>query len=174
MDNLEVINDEKVNNEGEPQQETESKNKISLEQVKQAIETDLDIKGYIDSLIDKNTAKRLEKRLQKELEKHQQLQEQQERERQEKEIIKAYQDKITLLENQVKFNKILQDNDINIELLPFLSREGTTLEELQENINKFKEQLQIEVKKELSKKWIDNPVPRTSEGQTMENKLWSK
>ena len=174
MDDKEVINDKKVNNEEEPQQETESNNKITLEQVKQALESDLEIKGYIDSLIDKNTSKRLEKRLQKELEKQQQLQEQEQIRKQEEEKIKEYQNKITLLENQVKFNKILQDNDINLDLLPFLSKEGTTLEELEENIIKFKEQLKKEVRKELSKKWIDNPVPQANEGLRIESNLWSK
>ena len=168
MEEIKVDNEEKVIDEVQ-----DNESKITIEDIKQAIENDLEVKGYIDSLIDSTVNKRLEKRLKKEMEKQQAEQEKKQLAEAEKQEVERMKNEIAILETKLKYNKLLEDNEISSELLPYLAKEDTTLEELELNIKSYKKQLQKEVQREVMKRLTDSPpIPEKSQGGI--RSLWNR
>ena len=147
--------DETEVNEIEEGQKTTKNNEvgeITLEQFKTAIESNLEIKGYYDSVVDKTVSKRLDKSIESWKEKNlnnlieeeinkryppkteaeiklEEINKELERENQEKQQ----------LELRMKYQELLIKSEIPVELVDFVA--GKDTEETIKNIEKFKESM---------------------------------
>lgn len=175
-----VINESKVNDDLDAKNESKSENKIiTLEDIKKALEEDVTVKGYIDSLVDTSVNKRLEKRLTKELQKAEEerlIKEEEEAKAKEEEAkIKDYEKRIAILENTIKYKKLLEESGLSTDLIDFLSNGTESEKEVLNNIARFKDLLAKEVAKEVKKRVTENPpIPKSSEGSYKKGSFWSR
>lgn len=124
-------------------------NKITLEQFKNALENDVEIKGYYDSIVDKTVNKRLDKGIEAWKEKNlssiieeeinkrhpQKTEAEIKFEEQQKALEKAMEEK-RQLELQIKYQAIMSENKLPLDILDFVA--GKDVECTIANIERFK------------------------------------
>ncbi|WP_291651721.1 DUF4355 domain-containing protein [Clostridium sp.] len=146
--------------EGQKSTKNNEVGEITLEQFKTAIESNLEIKGYYDSVVDKTVNKRLDKSIESWKEKNlNNLIEEEINKRYppkteaeikleeiNKELERANQEK-QQLELRMKYQELLIKSEIPVELVDFVA--GKDTEETIKNIEKFKE---------LMVKYVDRTV----------------
>ncbi|MBN1053080.1 DUF4355 domain-containing protein [Clostridium botulinum] len=149
--NLELDNEEKSSEAGIDFTDTEdnSVGEITLEQFKNALENNLEVKGYYDSIVDKSVSKRLDKGIEswktnnlenivnEEINKRypQKTEAEIKFEEQQKELEKAMEEK-RQLELQIKYQTIMAENNLPMEILGFVA--GKDVETTISNIERFK------------------------------------
>ncbi|NFE83999.1 DUF4355 domain-containing protein [Clostridium botulinum] len=149
--NLELDNEEKSSEAGIDFTDTEdnSVGEITLEQFKNALENNLEVKGYYDSIVDKSVSKRLDKGIEswktnnlenivnEEINKRypQKTEAEIKFEEQQKELEKAMEEK-RQLELQIKYQTIMAENNLPMEILDFVA--GKDVETTISNIERFK------------------------------------
>ena len=138
--------------EGQKSTKNNEVGEITLEQFKTAIESNLEIKGYYDSVVDKTVSKRLDKSIESWKEKNlNNLIEEEINKRYppkteaeikleeiNKELERANQEK-QQLELRMKYQELLIKSEIPVELVDFVA--GKDTEETIKNIEKFKESM---------------------------------
>ena len=136
--------------EGQKSTKNNEVGEITLEQFKTALESNLEIKGYYDSVVDKTVSKRLDKSIESWKEKNlNNLIEEEINKRYppkteaeikleeiNKELERANQEK-QQLELRMKYQELLIKSEIPVELVDFVA--GKDTEETIKNIEKFKE-----------------------------------
>lgn len=148
------VDETEVNEIEEGQKSTKNNEvgEITLEQFKTAIESNLEIKGYYDSVVDKTVSKRLDKSIESWKEKNlNNLIEEEINKRYppkteaeikleeiNKELERANQEK-QQLELRMKYQELLIKSEIPVELVDFVA--GKDTEETIKNIEKFKESM---------------------------------
>lgn len=146
--------------EGQKSTKNNEVGEITLEQFKTALESNLEIKGYYDSVVDKTVSKRLDKSIESWKEKNlNNLIEEEINKRYppkteaeikleeiNKELERANQEK-QQLELRMKYQELLIKSEIPVELVDFVA--GKDTEETIKNIEKFKE---------LMVKYVDRTV----------------
>ncbi|NFO47242.1 DUF4355 domain-containing protein [Clostridium botulinum] len=152
-ENLELENEEKSIDENsvvtQNDLENTSTGDMTLEQFKTAVENNLEIKGYYDSIVDKTVSKRLDKGIEswktnnlenivnEEINKRypQKTEAEIKFEEQQKELEKAMEEK-KQLELQIKYQNIMVENNLPMEILDFVA--GKDVETTISNIKRFK------------------------------------
>ncbi|NFF80166.1 DUF4355 domain-containing protein [Clostridium botulinum] len=152
-ENLELENEEKSIETGvdnaDTQKEENSVGEITLEQFKNALENNLEVKGYYDSIVDKSVSKRLDKGIEswktnnleniidKEINKRypQKTEAEIKFEEQQKELENAMEEK-RQLELQIKYHDLMAENKLPMEILDFVA--GKDVESTISNIERFK------------------------------------
>lgn len=138
--------------EGQKSTKNNEVGEITLEQFKTALESNLEIKGYYDSVVDKTVSKRLDKSIESWKEKNlNNLIEEEINKRYppkteaeikleeiNKELERANQEK-QQLELRMKYQELLIKSEIPVELVDFVA--GKDTEETIKNIEKFKESM---------------------------------
>ncbi|HBJ1646566.1 TPA: DUF4355 domain-containing protein [Clostridium botulinum] len=144
--NVELENEEKSTDLVE---ENNSVGEITLEQFKNALENNLEVKGYYDSIVDKSVSKRLDKGIESWKEKNleniideeiskrypQKTEAEIKFEEQQKQLEQAMEDK-RQLELQIKYQTIMAENNLPMEILDFVA--GKDVETTISNIERFK------------------------------------
>ncbi|EES50342.1 DUF4355 domain-containing protein [Clostridium botulinum] len=144
--NVELENEEKST---DPVEENNSVGEITLEQFKNALENNLEVKGYYDSLVDKNVSKRLDKGIEswktnnlenlinEEVNKRypQKTEAEIKFEEQQKQLECAIEEK-RQLELQIKYQGLMAENNLPMDILDFVA--GKDLESTISNIERFK------------------------------------
>lgn len=140
-----------MNNIEEEQKSTKDHTvgEVTLEQFKNAIESNLEIKGYYDSVVDKTVNKRLDKSIEswKEKNLNQLIEEEVNKrypqkteaeirfEEQQKSLEKVQEEK-RQLELQIKYQNIMAENNLPMDILDFVA--GKDVESTIANIERFK------------------------------------
>lgn len=150
---------------------------ISLEQFKKAIDDNLEIKGYFDSLVDKTVNTRLNKGIESWKEQNlnnlieneinkrypQKTAAEKEFEKHQAELNKVIEEKENL-KLQIKYQEIMSKNELPLEVLKFIA--GKDIDSTLSNIEQFKGIVADLVSKEVRKKIIENPpIPEKSQGR---------
>ncbi|NFI30844.1 DUF4355 domain-containing protein [Clostridium botulinum] len=144
--NVELENEEKSTDLVE---ENNSVGEITLEQFKNALENNLEVKGYYDSIVDKSVSKRLDKGIESWKEKNleniideeiskrypQKTEAEIKFEEQQKQLEQAMEEK-RQLELQIKYQTIMAENNLPMEILDFVA--GKDVETTISNIERFK------------------------------------
>ncbi|NFN17320.1 DUF4355 domain-containing protein [Clostridium botulinum] len=144
--NVELENEEKST---DPVEENNSVGEITLEQFKNALENNLEVKGYYDSIVDKSVSKRLDKGIEswktnnleniidEEINKRypQKTEAEIKFEEQQEQLEKAMEEK-RQLELQIKYQTIMAENNLPMEILDFVA--GKDVETTISNIERFK------------------------------------
>ncbi|NFN80395.1 DUF4355 domain-containing protein [Clostridium botulinum] len=144
--NVELENEEKST---DPVEENNSVGEITLEQFKNALENNLEVKGYYDSIVDKSVSKRLDKGIEswktnnlenivnEEINKRypQKTEAEIKFEEQQKQLEQAMEEK-RQLELQIKYQTIMAENNLPMEILDFVA--GKDVETTISNIERFK------------------------------------
>ncbi len=144
--NVELENEEKST---DPVEENISVGEITLEQFKNALENNLEVKGYYDSIVDKSVSKRLDKGIESWKEKNleniideeiskrypQKTEAEIKFEEQQKQLEQAMEEK-RQLELQIKYQTIMAENNLPMEILDFVA--GKDVETTISNIERFK------------------------------------
>lgn len=144
--NVELENEEKSTDLVE---ENNSVGEITLEQFKNALENNLEVKGYYDSIVDKSVSKRLDKGIESWKEKNleniideeiskrypQKTEAEIKFEEQQKQLEQAMEEK-RQLELQIKYQTIMAENNLPMEILDFVT--GKDVETTISNIERFK------------------------------------
>ena len=169
MENIEnkASNEEKVISNTE----NETKSKINIvEEVKKAISEDnLELKSYLDSIIDKRVSK-VSKALQEKSEKERQAKELQEKE---EALKKSYEARIKELEDIVNYKDILVKNNLPMELIDLVRAED--MEKTKANIELIKTLINSEAERLVKEKIIINPpIPKDNEGGAYTSSLWGR
>ncbi|WP_252237881.1 DUF4355 domain-containing protein [Clostridium sp. VAP51] len=166
--NVELENEEKSTDLVE---ENNSVGEITLEQFKNALENNLEVKGYYDSIVDKSVSKRLDKGIEswktnnlenivnEEVNKRypQKTEAEIKFEKQQEQLKQAMEEK-KQLELQIKYQNIMVENNLPMEILDFVA--GKDVETTISNIKRFKK-LTEDHAMELAQKEI---VRRMGEG----------
>ncbi|NFF80926.1 DUF4355 domain-containing protein [Clostridium botulinum] len=150
-ENLELENEEKSIETGvdNPDTKNNSIGNITLEQFKNALENNLEVKGYYDSIVDKTVSKRLDKGIESWKEKNleniideeinkrypQKTEAEIKFEEQQEQLEKAMEEK-RQLELQIKYQTIMAENNLPMEILGFVA--GKDVETTISNIERFK------------------------------------
>ncbi|NFA41834.1 DUF4355 domain-containing protein [Clostridium botulinum] len=150
-ENLELENEEKSIETGvdNPDTENNSIGDITLEQFKNALENNLEVKGYYDSIVDKTVSKRLDKGIESWKEKNleniideeinkrypQKTEAEIKFEEQQEQLEKAMEEK-RQLELQIKYQTIMAENNLPMDILDFVA--GKDVETTISNIERFK------------------------------------
>ncbi len=144
--NVELENEEKSTDLVE---ENNSVGEITLEQFKNALENNLEVKGYYDSIVDKSVSKRLDKGIEswktnnleniinEEINKRypQKTEAEIKFEEQQEQLEKAMEEK-RQLELQIKYQTIMAENNLPMDILDFVA--GKDVETTISNIERFK------------------------------------
>ncbi|NFO29032.1 DUF4355 domain-containing protein [Clostridium botulinum] len=151
--NVEIEESEKSSETGvdnaDTQKEENSVGEITLEQFKNALENNLEVKGYYDSIVDKSVSKRLDKGIEswktnnleniidEEINKRypQKTEAEIKFEEQQKQLEQAIEEK-RQLELQIKYQTIMAENNLPMEILDFVA--GKDVETTISNIERFK------------------------------------
>lgn len=165
VDNEEM---ESVPEDKESSQEVEQNNstgEITLEQFKNALESNIECKGYFDSLVDKSVSKRLNKGIdswkasnldnliEEEINKRYP-------QKSETEIaLEKIQEEKRQLELQIKYQKLMNDNNLPLDILEFVS--GKDEEDTVNKIEKFNKIL-AELIEKHREKWVDEYMKECS------------
>lgn len=178
IDNAEGSEGEKLvdnNNSGdvpkdeENPQDVEENNsatgEITLEQFKSALENNIECKGYFDSLCDKTVNTRLDKGIEswKEQNLNNLIEEEMNKrypQKSESEItLEKVQEEKRQLELQVKYQNLMSENKLPLELLDFVA--GKNLEETTNKIEKFNNMVG-ELIEQHRQKWVDKWIKKNS------------
>ncbi|NFG22401.1 DUF4355 domain-containing protein [Clostridium botulinum] len=173
--NVEIEESEKSIETGvdftDTKKEENSVGEITLEQFKNALENNLEVKGYYDSLVDKNVSKRLDKGIEswktnnlenivnEEINKiyPQKTEAEIKFEEQQKELEKAMEEK-EQLQLQIKYQSLMAENHLPMEILDFVA--GKDVESTISNIERFKE---------LTSKYIESGIDKGIEERLKRN-----
>lgn len=163
---------------------------ITLDEFKQALESNIECKGYFDSLCDKSVSKRLDKSIENWKEKNlnnlieeeinkrypQKTEAEIKFEEQQKELEKAI-EKQNQLELHIKYQKIMSENNLPIDILDFVA--GKNVQETISNIERFKE-LTEEYAMKLAQEEINKKLKTSEYNPPMDNiflstgSMWGK
>lgn len=148
---MEEVNNQNLESEKstDPVEENNSVDEITLEQFKNALENNLECKGYYDSIVDKTVNKRLDKSIDtwktnnlenlinEEVNKRypQKTEAEIQFEKQQKELEKAMEEK-KQLELQIKYQNLMVENNLPMEILDFVA--GKDVETTISNVERFK------------------------------------
>lgn len=158
---------------------------LTLDQFKNAIANNLEVKGYYDSLIDKTVAKRLDKGIDawkeqnieslinEEINKRypQKTEQEIEFENKQQELDQAISEK-KQLELQIKYQNLVAESEIPLEMINFVA--GEDVESTMSNIETFKKVMAQYVDKEVSKRFLASSYvpPGTSPGHGPSVSSW--
>lgn len=151
--------------EGQKSTGSDPVGEVTLEQFKNALDGNLEIKGYYDSIIDKTVNKRLDKSIEswktnnlenilnEEINKRypQKTEAEIKFEEQQKELEKAMGEK-NQLELQIKYQALMAENNIPMEILDFVA--GKDVENTISNIERFKTLTDTYIKDNVDKEVI--------------------
>lgn len=171
-------------------QENNSVGEVTLDQFKSALDNNLDIKGYYDSIVDKTVNKRLDKSIEtwktnnleniinEEINKRypQKTEQEIQFEEQQKALEQAMEEK-RQLELQIKYQNLMADNKLPMEILDFVA--GKDVENTISNIERFKtltdKYIQDGANKEIDRRMRNSYKPPSSSGMSFTNgSMWDK
>lgn len=149
---------------------------ITLDQFKNALESNIECKGYFDSLCDKTVNSRLDKGIEswknsnlenlinEEINKRypQKTEAEIKFEEQQKALEKVQEEK-KQLELQVKYQSLMSENNLPMEVLDFVT--GKDIESTISNIERFKNLTEKYINMMVEQRFADGPKPSKSEGR---------
>ena len=187
---MEEVNNTNVEIEGEEKSTgSDPVGEVTLDQFKSALDNNLEIKGYYDSIVDKTVSKRLDKSIEswkasnlenilnEEINKRypQKTEAEIKFEEQQKELEKAMGEK-KQLELQIKYQNLMAENKLPMEILDFVA--GKDVETTISNIERFKtitdNYIQDGAQKEIIRRMKNSYKPPSSSGLFEGGSMWDK